>query len=135
MEKFGKSIKKPRFIIKLILVGIWIYFFINLYGLAIYLGKEYYKDPSNFVFFEDEVQRKDYKEGFIIVPKWIDDSSIANDCKPIAYFHTLYIDRLKPLIELFAVLILVSILFRINPSAWRKVAEKIESIDKSIEDM
>ncbi len=112
-------------VLKIIVFAGWILFFMWNLKLAKYFGTEYNKDPSNFVFFENEMDRQAYKtniyQGNL---QWVDQASLIDQCKPMVWFNDFYFEKIDPLVTYFAVLILLTLISRIDPK------EAIDSFDK-----
>ena len=130
---------KGPIIIKIlrILVALgWLAFFIyNLY-LVRFLGNEYIKDPSNFVFFNDEQQRIEYKmyDESVMGSEWIDRASTLDQCRPMIYFNDFYFDKLDPIWNWIYLLIILTIAIRIPYAEWMQMKSKIEKIAEKLED-
>ncbi len=127
--------KKIYLALKILVAAGWIaFFFYNLY-LIRFLGNEYTEDPSNFVFFEDEEQRAEYKKQLLYQPSaWVDDASLMNQCRPMIYFNDFYFDKLDPVFHWMLLLIVLTIAIKIPYAEWMQMKSKVEKITDKLED-
>lgn len=118
----------------IVIIG-WISFFIYDLYLIRLLGNEYNKDPSNFVFFEDDQQRQAYKTTIpYLNSDWIEEASLVAECKPMIYFKDFYFQRIDPFVKLSIILIILTLVLRVSPSEWKDMGKKIEKLSEKIED-
>ena len=113
----------------------WIAFFIyNLY-LVKFLGNEYNKDPSNFIFFDDEQHRVEYKASLnyrsFAASGWVDDASLISQCRPMIYVNDFYFNRLAPIINWFYLLIVLTIAINIPFAEWINLNLKLKRLQKN----
>ncbi len=121
--------------LRIIIVLGWIAFFVyNLYMIR-FLGQEYQRDPSNFVFFDNAQDREAYKT---TIPygnsDWIKETSLVGQCKPMIYFNDLYFNKIAPFIKLAGLLVLLTLISRIRPGEWISLGKKIEKFSEKLED-
>lgn len=118
----------------LVIIG-WVgFFFYNLY-IVKFLGSEYNNDPSNFVFFEDEENRQAYRASLNVYAdaSWIDQASLVNECKPVIYFNDFYFEKIDPFIKLVMVLILLTLIIRIDFDEWKNIIKKFKKVADRLE--
>jgi len=128
-------------ILRLFVILGWIGFlFYNLHIWKFILA-EYGRDPSNFVFFESEQDRQDYKQSQLNTfnpslygnNTWIERTSLVDQCRPMLYFQDLFFDKIKPFINYSALLILVTLIIRIRPDEWKGMISKLKKISEKVE--
>ena len=130
-----KTKETIKITIKIALIIGWSAFLVyNLYLIRL-LGNEYNKDPSNFVFFEDEMQRQAYTTNILYQnSNWIQEASLVNECKPMIYFKDFYFNKIDPFVRWSGLLILLTLISNIPIGEWRSLRKKINIIDKKLED-
>lgn len=119
-------------ILWIVLIIGWIGFIAYNFYLWTYILKEYQRDPSNFVFFKDELQREQYKltkNKIVSDPgySWVDDVSLMDQCRPMLYFQDLFSEKIQRFIYFTFILILLTLIYRLNP-------RELEGIKKFIND-
>ncbi|HEC66671.1 hypothetical protein LCGC14_1849320 [marine sediment metagenome] len=116
----------------LVIIGWLTFFFYNLHVVR-FLGQEYNKDPSNFVFFDSEQHRESYKTTIIFPKPWIDEASLIGQCKPAVYMNDFYFSKIDPILRWVFLLIILTIAIRIPPEEWVAMKDKINKWGDKIE--
>ena len=126
-------------ILSIVVIVGWIGFlFYNMY-LWNYLKEQYEINPSNFVMFDNEKHKEQYKNQLIYknhpstTINWINKSSFVSDCKPLIYINDFFFDKISGFLKFTGFLIILTILIKTNPAEWRRIGDKIDKIDKKIE--
>jgi len=126
-------------ILSIVVIVGWIGFlFYNMY-LWNYLIKQYEINPSNFVVFGNKTHKEQYKNQLsyknhpLTTINWINKSSLVSDCKPLIYINDFFFDKISGFLKFTGFLIILTILTKTNPAEWRRIGDKIDKIDKKIE--
>ena len=133
----GKKVNKTYNILRIIVLIGWISFlFYSLY-LVRYLGNDYIRDPSNFVFFNDEQHREAYyivDSTLVYNTDWISKASLIDQCRPMIYINDFYFNKVDLFVKLSALLILLTLFLKTDPREWRDMGKKIEKFSEKFED-
>jgi len=122
-------------IARILLILGWITFFFWNFYLWIYTANEYKEDMSNFVFFENEKDREEYRASMLIVePAWISRASLVDQCRPMIWVKDFYLQKVRPFIYFSGALILLTLIFRIPFDELKEKGKKIEGFFKKFQD-
>lgn len=116
----------------------WLAFLLYVLYIIRLMGSEYAADPSNFVFFEDEQQRVAYRSTLLYGNQdWVEQASLIDQCKPLVYLNDFYFSRIDLFIRLTMLLILLTLITKIDLAEWKifkgkfdKFADKLEEEDE-----
>lgn len=127
---------KIYFILRIVVISGWISFLIYNFNLWRFITAEYNKDPSNFAFFEDEEQRQQYKITYpaMMDDDWIDRTSLVEQCRPMIYIQDLYFNKIDRFIKLTGLLIVLTLILKVDPREWKSTADKIKKLEEQVED-
>jgi len=135
-KNFPVNTSKIIKILRLFVIIGWLAFFVYDLYLVRYLGNQYYKDPSNFIMFDDEQHRQAYKSrpSFNLKDEWIDQASLRKDCRPLDFINDFYFDKVDRFIKLSCLLLLLTLISRLDPAELKRWGAKIGKISDKIED-
>jgi len=126
-------------ILSIVVIAGWIGFLFYNIHLWNYLIKQYEINPSNFVMFDNEKHKEQYKNQLSYknhpstTINWINKSSLVSDCKPLIYINDFFFDKISGFLKFTGFLIILTILTKTNPAEWRRIGDKIDKINKKIE--
>lgn len=128
-QKERKKVNFWFFLRILVIIG-WISLLLYSLSLVRYLGTEYQKDPSNFVFFEDEEDRESYRASMRYKPSvygygWINNTSLISECKPAIFINDFYMQRVDPFIWLAFGLVVLTIISKLTPAERQEIKERL----------
>ncbi len=132
------KIKNIFFALKILIAIGWVAFFIYNLSMVRFVGNEYNKDPSNFVFFDDQQHKEAYKQTYsqspIGPPAWIDEASLTTQCKPAVYMNDFYFNKIDPVVRWMFLLIILTIAIRIPFPEWRQMNTDLQKLSEKFGD-